>query len=132
MSSTRDDDLDLAPARSEGVGMPGVTQPAHDPGADGVEPDPAAGERPLHPARPTAEAHDILPAQEPVRGEDPVAQEADALVARKNHALVASEIIPSSGSRNASCPARLGTAAERAVHWGGEKMVLTGLVVGTS
>ena len=68
--------------------MSGMTQPTHDPGADGVEPDPASGERPLHPAHPAAEAVDVLLGNQSVRREDPIAQEPDALIARKDHALV--------------------------------------------
>ncbi len=68
--------------------MPGVTQPTHDPGADGVEPDPAGGERLLHPAHPATEPSDVFPGQKPVRREDPIAQEPDALIAREDHALV--------------------------------------------
>ena len=43
---------------------------------------------PLHPAHPTAEPSDVLLGQQPVRREDPVAEEADALVAREDDALV--------------------------------------------
>ena len=43
-----------------GVGMSGMTQPTHDPGADGVEPDATRGERPLHPAHPATEPSDVF------------------------------------------------------------------------
>ncbi len=44
--------------------MASVTDPAHDAGADGVEPDPAGGEFALHPAHPATEPGDVLPGQE--------------------------------------------------------------------
>ena len=85
-----------------GIGMAGMADPTHDPGADGVEPDPAGGELPLHPAHPAAEPPDVLLGQQSVRREDPVAQEADALLAREDDALVPVDLEPqaSPGSRS--------------------------------
>ena len=68
--------------------MAGMTHPTHDPGADGVEPDATIGKLPLHPAHPAAEAADVLLGNQSVRREDPIAQEADALFAREDDALV--------------------------------------------
>ena len=65
-----------------------MSNPTHDPGADGVEPDPGSGERPLHPAHPAAEAPDVLLGNQPMRRENPEAEEANPQVARKDHALV--------------------------------------------
>src|SRR5271157_261557 len=77
-----------------GVGMPGVAQPTHDPGADGVEPDATRGKLSLHPAHPATEAPDVLLGNQSVRREDPVAQEADALFAREDDALVPMDLEP--------------------------------------
>ena len=72
--------------------MPGMTDPAHDPGADAVEPDAPGGERALHRAHPATEPSDVFLNQKSVRGEDTIAQEPDALIARKDHALVAVDL----------------------------------------
>lgn len=77
-----------------GVGVPGVTQPTHDPGADHIEADPTGGELLLHPPQATAKAADVLPSQEPVRGKNPVAEEAVALLAREDDALVPMDLEP--------------------------------------
>ncbi len=68
--------------------MAGMSNPTHDPGADGVEPDATTGKLALHPAHPAAEAVDVLFGNQSVGWEDPIAKEADALFAREDHALV--------------------------------------------
>ncbi len=68
--------------------MPGVSDPDHDPGADGVEPDPSNGKFSLHPSHPATESAHVFLDQKSVRGEDSIAQEPDALIARKYYALV--------------------------------------------
>ena len=62
-----------------GIGMAGMTQPTHDPGADGIETDATIGKLSLHPAHPTTEAVDVLFGNQSVGREDPIAKEADAL-----------------------------------------------------
>ena len=98
--------------------MAGVTDPAHDPGADGVEPDPASGKLSLHPAHPATEPPDVFLGQKPVRREDPIAQEPDALFARENHALVLVDLKPqrlqeSLDLQRTSCSRRLSSAKTR-------------------
>ena len=52
--------------------MTSMSNPAHDPGADGVEPDATPGKRPLHPAHPATKAPDILLGNQSVSREDPL------------------------------------------------------------
>ena len=70
------------------VGVAGMDDPAHDPRADRVEPDPSGRELALHPAHPAAEAVDVLLSQQPVRREDPVTEETDAVAGREDDALI--------------------------------------------
>src|SRR5262249_42883856 len=72
----------------------GVSYPTHDPGADDLEPDATPRILPLHPSHPAAEAADILPGNQSMGREDPIAQEADALFAREDDALVPVDLEP--------------------------------------
>src|SRR5271157_2458284 len=77
-----------------GIGMAGMSNPTHDPGADDLEPDATPGILPLHPAHPATEAADIVFGNQSVAREDPIAQEADALFAREDDALVPMDLEP--------------------------------------
>ena len=81
-------------SESIGIGVAGMADPAHDPGTDRVEADPAGGELALHPAHPAAEAADVLLSQEPMRREDPVTEEPDSVPGRENDALVRMDAEP--------------------------------------
>jgi hypothetical protein len=70
------------------VGVAGIADPAHDARPDRVEPDSAGRELALHPAHAAAEAVDVLLSQQPVRREDPVTEETDAVAGREDDALI--------------------------------------------
>jgi hypothetical protein len=65
-----------------------MADPAHDARPDRVEPDSAGRELALHPAHAAAEAADVFSSQEPVRREDPVTEETDAVAGREDDALI--------------------------------------------
>lgn len=67
------------PPQSVGIGLAGVADPAHDPPPGLVQGNLVPGILLLHLPQPPPEAPDVLLDQQPVRGEDPVADEADAL-----------------------------------------------------
>src|SRR5262249_49380170 len=73
--------------QSIGIGLAGVTNPAHDSPPDLVRADLVSGVLLLHVAQTTAEPPHVRPSQEPVRGEDPVAQERDPVADRKDDVL---------------------------------------------
>src|SRR5271157_1050895 len=77
-----------------GIGMAGMSNPTHDPGADGIETDATPGKLSLHPAHPAAEPSHVFLDQKSVRGEDPIAKEADALSAGEHNALVPMDLEP--------------------------------------
>jgi hypothetical protein len=77
-----------------GIGMASVSNPAHDPRADDLEPDASLGEFSLHPAHPATETSNILFGKQATGREDPIAQETYALLAREDHALVRMDLEP--------------------------------------
>ena len=68
--------------------MAGMSNPAHDPGTDSIEPDPASRKLSLHPTHPATEPSHVFLGQKPVRREHAIAEEPNTLIAGKDHALV--------------------------------------------